>query len=441
MSAPPIARRAARSLLRASPRRMLLSAAVLLLAGAGLVGSGANFTATSANPSSVLTTGIVRQSNSMSGSAVLTVPSMAPGDSATGTVDIGNTGDLPAVVSVSLGGLVDTPASANFSSYLKLDVADLGTPGCTTSCASPVQLYSGTLRGAIATSDLGTFAPATSHRYRFTVTYPNGGSGGADNAYGGARSSFDISWGARQGGSAASTLPAGCSTTSAYRTRVLSDSPYEYFRLGESSGTTAADASGSSRDGAYQGSFGFSAPGALTCDPDTAVTFSGSEKAISTPAAQVAPANFTIETWFKTTTPGGRLVGFGNYQTGTSTSYDRLVYLTNTGKLVFGVYPNTVRVIQSPGTYLDGQWHMVAASLSSTAGMRLYVDGTQVAADPSTTTGENTTGYWRVGYDNVYNWTDSPSNWSFNGAMDEAAIFSSALPASAIAAQYAAAGS
>jgi spore coat-associated protein N len=184
-------------LLRSSPRRLLASAGVLLLAGAGLLGSGAAFNGTSANTLGVVTTGILRQSNSKSGTAVLSAANMAPGATATGTLDLGNTGTLASIDSVTTGNLVDTPASPAFSSYLQLKVEDLGSPTCTT-CPTPVVLYTGTLRGSVGTNDLATFAPGDKHRYRFTITYPNGGAGGADNAYGGAKSSVDITWGARQ---------------------------------------------------------------------------------------------------------------------------------------------------------------------------------------------------------------------------------------------------
>ena len=185
-----------RMLLSTSPRRLLASAGVLLLAGAGLLGSGAAFSGTSANTLGIVTTGILRQSNSKSGTAVLSAANMAPGATAVGTLDIGNTGTLASVDSVSAGNLVDTPASPGFSSYLRLKVEDLGSPTCTT-CPTPVVLYDGTLRGAIGGEDLTTFQPGDKHRYRFTATYPDGGPGG-DNAYAGAKTSVDITWGARQ---------------------------------------------------------------------------------------------------------------------------------------------------------------------------------------------------------------------------------------------------
>ena len=70
--------------------------------------------------------------------------------------------------------------------------------------------------------------------------------------------------------------------------------------------------------------------------------------------ATPAPSTFSVEAWFKTTTTsGGSIVGFGNSSVGTSTVYDRHVYLTTTGKVVFGVYP-AVPTVSTTAAYNDG---------------------------------------------------------------------------------------
>lgn len=122
---------------------------------------------------------------------------------------------------------------------------------------------------------------------------------------------------------------------------------------------------------------------------------------------------FTIEVWFKTAVAGGKLLGFAGSPTGQSTTYDRHLFLNNTGNLVFGVYPGAVKVVVSPKTYTDNTWHHAAATLSA-GGMQLYVDGAQVAADTNTTTAQAFTGYWRAGYDNLTSWgTNTPTNFYF----------------------------
>ena len=93
----------------------------------------------------------------------------------------------------------------------------------------------------------------------------------------------------------------------------------------------------------------------------------------STTNVIAGPNTFGLEAWFKTTTTaGGKIIGFGNNSTGTSTNYDRHVYMEPDGRITFGVYPGSSQTISSSLSYNDGAWHQVAAGLSSD-GMVLYV--------------------------------------------------------------------
>lgn len=237
------------------------------------------------------------------------------------------------------------------------------------------------------------------------------------------------------------TVTARCTAAqqTAYATAVTADAPSTWFRLGETSGTVATDAGSARRNGIYVGGPTLGVPGALTCDPSTAIGLNGtSGQIISTAPQAAAPATFTVEAWFSTTVGGGKIIGYGNSQAGTSSGYDRHVYLTDSGQIVFGVYNNGFHTIVSPGTYLDGKYHQVAASLSPTAGMVLYVDGAQVATDAATRAGENSTGWWRIGYDNLNGWPGQPTRFFFTGSLDEVAVYPTALTAARLAAHYAA---
>jgi len=116
----------------------------------------------------------------------------------------------------------------------------------------------------------------------------------------------------------------------------------------------------------------------------------------------------------------------GDTQTGNSVNADRAVYMANSGQLYFGVSAGAVRTINSALSYNDGFVHHVVATLSS-AGMFLDVDGSQVASDPTTTTAQNYTGYWRVGEDNLAGWPSAPTSNFFNGIIDDVAVYPSAL--------------
>ena len=167
-----------------------------------------------------------------------------------------------------------------------------------------------------------------------------------------------------------------------------------------------------------------------------AFSFNGSSDYVSTANSYNNPNDFTISLWFKTaTTSGGKLIGFGNAQTGSSGQYDRHIYMNNAGQIYFGVYPNTVVTVNSSASYNDDTWHLATATLSA-AGMVLYVDGVQVGSNSTTTVGQDYVGYWRIAYDNCSGWTSSPSNFYFNGRLDDVLIYSRALSAGEVGVLY-----
>jgi spore coat-associated protein N len=186
-----------RSLATASPRRLLIALGGLLVASAVALGSGANFNSTSANRGSLITTGTVVVTDSLPGQSILNLSAIKPGTTNSGAVNITNGGTVPAGFTVAPASLANSPASPALSSKLTLLVQDLGDPSCTVSCPAAVTVYSGAL-GSMGTLPLGTFAAGETHRYTFSVTFPDGGPGGADNAYGGASITVDYRWTATQ---------------------------------------------------------------------------------------------------------------------------------------------------------------------------------------------------------------------------------------------------
>jgi signal peptidase I len=218
-------------------------------------------------------------------------------------------------------------------------------------------------------------------------------------------------------------------------TAAPTDSPFLYYRFGETTGTSAADSSVNDRTGTLHGGATHVA-GSCTSSSSPALTLDGSTGYISTPTPVSSPEVFSLEMWFTTTTTtGGKLIGFGTAQTGTSSQYDRHVYMTDSGHLVFGVYVSGTDTITSPLAYNDGNWHHMVATLSNT-GMKLYVDGTEVASNSGIAEGEPDTGYWKIGYDNLSGWPTAPTSYYFKGTIDDAAVYSTALTASQVTAHH-----
>lgn len=237
------------------------------------------------------------------------------------------------------------------------------------------------------------------------------------------------------GPSASVTIAGGASTLfDGYSASVLNSGPRQYWRMGEASGSTASDLSGNSLHATFQGNRTQNTSGVVSGSPNGAVTLAGSNGSVASNSTTSNPTNFSEELWFKTaSTRGGRLIGFGSSKSSTSGSFDRNVWMINSGKLRFSVAPGGVRTtIETPASYNNNAWHHVVATQSA-AGMRLYVDGAQVASNSTVKTAQNYTGYWRVGYDNT---PGGGTDNFFAGAVDEAAIYTRALAADEVSTHY-----
>jgi signal peptidase I len=222
--------------------------------------------------------------------------------------------------------------------------------------------------------------------------------------------------------------------TGTYVSAVLADSPLFFYRLGESGGGTAADVSPNARNGTYGGSWNYRVAGAPL--PRTSGLGAGttSSSCLSTPLQIGSPQTYSYEVWFRTTsTAGGKLVSFEKSQTGTSAQYDRHVYMTADGSLVFGVWTGGPTTISSGPGWNDGLWHQAAATMGS-AGMRLYVDGTLVASGTNPVS-ENYNGWWRAACGSLGLWPNyptDPAGTTFQGDLADWSVYSSQLSATAV---------
>lgn len=238
--------------------------------------------------------------------------------------------------------------------------------------------------------------------------------------------------------SSSAVFPA-CTAAASYRSAVLAATPQLYWRLDETTGTAVVDSGPGALGGTYTGGPTLRQPGAL-CGAGTGVTFGGTAQYASATATSPRPNAFSVQIWFRTTQPGGKLIGYEASRTGTSSRYDRHLFMNDRGQMVFGVYPDAVRAVASPARYDDGQWHMAVGTLGP-AGQVLYVDGVRVALDAATTTAENYTGFWRIGQGNLNSWgANQPTVNQFRGTLDEAATYTSQLTAATVAGLWTASG-
>ena len=179
------------------PRLALGALLTLLLAAGAVVGSGADFTASSANPSNTFSSGTLSIDNSNEGAAILSASNLRPGGPAQpGVVDIENTGSLSGAFTLTRSAPSDTGSTSPLSQKLNVRVTDCGTfsgataPDCGDGDDQPV--YAGTLAdmgtSGHAIDALGEYEAGDKHRYRFTVALD----GSADDAYQGGTSSVEF---------------------------------------------------------------------------------------------------------------------------------------------------------------------------------------------------------------------------------------------------------
>lgn len=198
---------------------------------------------------------------------------------------------------------------------------------------------------------------------------------------------------------------------------VLPNNTYAYWPFNTGTGTRAYDVGMNSDHGTL-----VATPSWATGIIGQGVTLDGSTQYISTANSVVNPTAFTIEIWFKSTsTSGGELMGFGDAASGSSTNQDRLIYMNNSGQLIFGTHPSTFKTVTTAASYNDGSWHHVAASLGS-GGLLLYVDGVRRGTDATTTTAASYTGYWRMGFDNLASWPSTHTSNFLAATIDEAHV-------------------
>ena len=220
---------------------------------------------------------------------------------------------------------------------------------------------------------------------------------------------------------------------SAYPGAVLADAPRFYWPLNELSQGTIFDATANLVNGTHRNGLTFGQQGALTNGTDTATLSPGVSGIGYTNTSVAAPTTFSLELFVKTTSAtGGKLIGFDDVRTGNGLVYDRHLYMSNAGRISYGVNVGGVhQAIEAPIRYNDGLWHHVVAT-QGVGGMRIYVDGLLVASNAAVITPDVATGYWRVGGGLLTGWPNVPSSTVLNGTFDEVAVYPTELTAAQV---------
>ena len=200
-----------------------------------------------------------------------------------------------------------------------------------------------------------------------------------------------------------------------YREAVLATNPVGYWRLGESAGTVARDEMGAN-DGTKVGAPTLGVPGLLSGDPNTAVTFGGTNMV---EAAQMAlPSAYTLLAWVKATSwlADSAILGQHSGTTGI------LIYVDGIDLRLY-VNLNTLTT-PVPST---GATHMVAGTYDG-ALASIYIDGLLVAG-PTAKTGPVATPAVSFKIASYY----ANGAVAFDGTIDEPAYWNRAMTPAEIA--------
>ncbi len=184
---------------------------------------------------------------------------------------------------------------------------------------------------------------------------------------------------------------AGTTTVPSYSAHVLGLHPSAYYRLAETSGTTAADASGNGVTGTYATSgVTYGVPGPLTSQSDSAVSYLSPGRDFTTPAIAASDTSLpmgasprTEEVWFKSTAlptgcfgsaswDGMLAIGYGS--NASSTSYFGIGVCATQVAVGQIDASGPTDVASSPVALNSGGWNLLDATYDGTT-IDVYVDG------------------------------------------------------------------
>ncbi len=232
-----------------------------------------------------------------------------------------------------------------------------------------------------------------------------------------------------------------------YRAAVIADGPLLYLRLDEApSNPIAADSSGNARDCAYLGAAERAIPGAMTASSAVRLNSPGDNENIecaSSPFEFGASASFTLEAWIKpdlvdTTYPRIFSKEVASPRSGYSVSIKQgatTAVPPVPHQVIFERWDGgTLKVYAPVDLPLSSEWvHLAAVWDGSTSTVKLYLNASPFTKVYSALTFGTNTNALTVGL------SSSGVGGSYRGAIDEVAVYSTALSAARIASHISAA--
>ncbi|HEX7306143.1 LamG-like jellyroll fold domain-containing protein [Lentzea sp.] len=226
-----------------------------------------------------------------------------------------------------------------------------------------------------------------------------------------------------------------------YRSSVIDNNPKAYWRFGETSGDTVANAV-ARRPGdnqAVQHGVILGTDGALSGTVDKAATFDGNSSYLTLPEKlTTSTMSLAVELWFKTTAQG-TLLSYADQSFPASPGKSTPVLYVGTDGLLYGGFSlrdnGGDRQISTTAQVDDGQWHHVVLSAAIDS-QSMYLDGTKVG-DLAGFLDHKQQGKLTLGAGQAKDWpATNGGDFYFDGSIDEVALYQHPLGSLAVSQHF-----
>lgn len=214
---------------------------------------------------------------------------------------------------------------------------------------------------------------------------------------------------------------------------VRDDTPDTWLRLGESSGTDAADSSGNGHTSTYVNGVTLGTTGAIFSDSDTGVTLDGTNDNISVPTTSLYYTSFTVEMWVKAGAAPAATQDIFSVFSAFATDQAFYIRINSNGSITVDFYNDsyttgTGKIVFGGSSYQ----HLVVTYDKDSDLTTIYVDGLQV--------GQSSVGYFNSTVNPTITLGGFPAAGSsyYKGALDEFLLYKKPLTADRVAVHHAA---
>jgi hypothetical protein len=220
-----------------------------------------------------------------------------------------------------------------------------------------------------------------------------------------------------------------------YQNTILDSSPASFWRLGEASGTSAADSKGSNT-GTYAGSPTLGQAGALAGDSDSSVGFNSTSQNLSVPdSASLRPSSITVEAWIKP--DSATIADFDSplMKTSNDNWTDGYGFYYRSSGTLIGFFVNSWGGGGTTAAIALDQWTHVVGTYDG-ATVSLYLNGALAASRSFGSGIPQSTNALYIGSGTTGSGAAGPAGYYWGGGVDDVAVYSRALTATEVQLHY-----